>query len=397
MATPHEEYLDASLRHRIALRRYTAGEIRRLLELLEEADADLVAQVRARLARLGSREDTRIRRLRELINEVGELRREAFAELRERLGEDLVELGKVEAAAELDLLTGVLPFQVELTAVPAAQVRALVTKEPILGLSLGQWFEDLAATDRTRLVAAIQQSFAQGETIEQAARRLSGTRASGYTDGALSITRRNAVAVARTAISHVANRSREMVWQGTEGAIDAVRWVSTLDGRTSPVCRSRDGKVFPMDEGPRPPAHYQCRSVVVAVLDGAKLVGERPSVVDTRTRRRREIDFRAMAKEQAGADGWKALTPAQRNERIRAIRTRWARDRVGSVPAQTTYAEWLRRQDRDFIGDVLGKKRADLFLRGGLSLDEFVDFRGVQIPLSELRKKYKSAFAATED
>lgn len=395
MATPHEEYFDASLRHRIALRLYTAGQIRRLLDLIDQADASLIAMVRDRMAKLGAREDTRIKRLRDMIKEISGLRAEAMRELEQRTRAELLALGAVEARGELDLLLSVLPWQIEATAVSATQIRAMVTSTPYLGLDLGQWFEQLVDADRRRIVAAIQESFTLGETISETARRLSGTRAAGYTDGVLAITRRNAEAVARTAIQHVANQARQLVWQNTEGKLDRVRWVSTLDGRTTPICQARDGELFPIDSGPRPPAHFQCRSTVVAVLEGDKLIGQRPAVVDTRTRRKREISFRALAKEKAG-DRWKSMSKTERNDLIRKERATWARERVGSVPAKTTYAQWLRRQKPEFVAEVLGQTKAKLFLRGGLSLDKFVDPRGKPYTLDQLQAKYRTAFDKIE-
>lgn len=67
------------------------------------------------------------------------------------------------------------------------------------------------------------------------------------------------------------------------------------------------------------------------------------------------------------------------------------------VNANKSYYQWLKDQGntgkhgRDFVVDVLGKKRADLFLDGGLSIDKFkqltMDELFRPLPLSELRKK----------
>ena len=101
---------------------------------------------------------------------------------------------------------------------------------------------------------------------------------------------------------------------------------------------ARDGEVFPIDEGPRPPAHFNCRSVMVPVLDGEKVEGMRPAVTA---------------------------------------------DSIGTVPATTTYDEWLRQQPASFQDEVLGPGKAELF-RKGETLDKFVDAAGKPIPLKDL-------------
>lgn len=51
--------------------------------------------------------------------------------------------------------------------------------------------------------------------------------------------------------------------------IDQYEWVSILDSRTSEICRSRSGLRYRYGNGPLPPAHPNCRSMIVPVVDGA--------------------------------------------------------------------------------------------------------------------------------
>lgn len=51
--------------------------------------------------------------------------------------------------------------------------------------------------------------------------------------------------------------------------IDEYEWVSILDGRTSEICRSRSGQRYLYGKGPLPPAHPNCRSMIVPVVEGA--------------------------------------------------------------------------------------------------------------------------------
>jgi hypothetical protein len=409
----NEDYFDASLRHAIGIRRFTAGEVRKILELLERADADLTARLRKRLRVLAGRPfNVRGQQLRALLQDVAIVRRELMKKLRAELRGDLLDLAKTEVGFEGRLITSALPISVELAGVEAAVLRSAVLSKPFSGgqnaaRTLQQWFRDLAQVDQKRLIAAIQMSLVKGETVGEAVRRIAGTRKMGFRDGVLAVTRRNAEAIVRTAINHISNVAREALWDANADLIDGLRWTSTLDGRTTRICQSRDGKIAPIGgkpipreseplvpPGARPPAHVQCRSLLTAVISAngvALSAGERPFVRDVRTGRRRQRDFRAEAKAQAG-ERWSRMGRSQRNMAVRDVRRTWAQGAVGQVPTDVTYGQWLKRQSDGFQNETLGKARARLFRDGGLSLDAFVDIRGNELTLAQLAKTEPEAF-----
>ena len=84
---------------------------------------------------------------------------------------------------------------------------------------------------------------------------------------------RQAEAIAATATNIVAMDATQRVFSRVKREADRVMWVSTLDHRTSDFCKVADGKVFPIDSGPRPPAHLRCRSNVI-VLAFNELINE---------------------------------------------------------------------------------------------------------------------------
>jgi hypothetical protein len=108
-------------------------------------------------------------------------------------------------------------------------------------------------------------------------------------------------------------------------------------------------------------------------------VGNRPTVVDTRTRAKREVDFRKIARQQG--------------KPIQEVRAAWGRDVVGRVPATTSYQDFLMRQKPAFQDEVLGKRKGQLFRKGGLKLDQFVDRAGNELTLAELAAANPGAFA----
>lgn len=273
--------------------------------------------------------------------------------------------------------------------------------------TLRQAIGDLAASDIRRIEGALQLGIVQGEGSDELVRRIVGRRANKYADGLVSITRRDAEAVTRAAVTHVSNAARAEVFEANEDIILGLRVVATLDGFTSTVCKVLDGQVdvigdhkLPKGEvalqvpGSRPPFHnWGCRSVMVPVLSWSGLadrVGERPFVRDDRTRKMREKDFRAEAKEEAG-DEWQGMDRAERTSAVRRRRDAWAREAVGRVSAKTKYPEWFARQPAGFQESVLGKTKFALYRKGGLELTRFVD-KGRPLTLAQLAEREPESF-----
>lgn len=65
---------------------------------------------------------------------------------------------------------------------------------------------------------------------------------------------------------------------------------------------------------------------------------------------------------------------------------------VEQVSSKTTYGEWLARQPAAFQKEVLGPARYELFSKGDLSIDRFVDDNGRQYTLDQLKNLEPHAF-----
>lgn len=390
--TANQDLFDAQIRHQVALRGYSNYVLKRVNKVLDRADKELAEKLRARLPEFDpAKIDYTSERWKSLLADIAAMRAAASAEIDQITTSEVRELAKVEAAHELATLQAAIPIEINLAAVDARQIAAIAVKRPFQGKLLKDWLSDVAESDKKRVIQAVQLGMSTGEPVDNIVRRVIGTRKNNYADGIVAMNRRGAQAMVRTAINHVSNAAREQVIESNSDIIACEIWTSTLDGRTTAVCRARDGKGSkiggkPLPEGieplipngARPPAHVGCRSLMVAYIDGVGLLGDRPQVVDTRTRQKREIDFRAEAK----ASGRK----------IQDVRKNWADKNVGSVPSETTYQQFLERQSPAFQDQVLGKAKAALFRKGGLKLDQFVDRAGNELTLKQLAERVPGAF-----
>jgi SPP1 gp7 family putative phage head morphogenesis protein len=182
-----------------------------------------------------------------------------------------------------------------------------------------------------------------------------GTKGQNYRDGVLQRSRVATERLVRTSTNHVSNASREEFFRQNKNVVKAMQWVATLDTRTCPRCRAMDGKQFPVTgkkKGKRPPLHINCRCTLTPVTKSWKEMGLNIEEFEPGVR--------------ASVDG--------------------------EVSATETYDSWLRKQSAEVQDEALGKTRGALYRRGNLSVDRFVDLKGNQITLEELRKREAGAF-----
>lgn len=360
MATVNEEIRDQLLAHQVELIRFGKGMATRIVRLLDRAEPELRAAIRARLDRIaslgydpGPATTARMIRTSRLIAEIS---RPTFQEINKLVRDELVGL----AIGESQFIAGVMVTSLPTVFAPilptARELRGIVFARPFENRILIDWLRTYRVGDQRRMMDQIRQGLVFGETPTQIGRRIFGTRALGGTDGTRAITRRGAQVLAQTATSAISNATRLALYLKNKRIIKRELYVATLDSRTTPICSSLDGQVYPVGEGPIPPVHINCRSIRVPVIDGRRL-GSRPSVA-------------ATARELEGLSG-----PARRR----------ALDRlVGRVPASTTYQQWLNRQTVSFQNEVLGPTRGRLFRQGEVDLAGFIDSSGQRHTLREL-------------
>ncbi|QQP97928.1 minor capsid protein [Lysobacter enzymogenes] len=323
--------INESIRLQVLLERVKAGEDQKVDEFLRSVDRDL----RERLTRADvspgqrSRIEALLREVRSSLSVLYDRQSSAYLGRLEELGQLVADTeGKSVAAA----LEGV---RVE---TPSPEVlRVAVNSTPLSvrgaggGMLLDSFVSKWGEADVGRIEGVIRRGYFEGRTTDQIVRDLRGTKAANYADGELAVSRRHARTVVHTSVQHMASVARMETMKANSDILEGYRWVSTLDGKTSEICQSLDGRVFQFGEGPVPPAHPNCRSTIVPVTKSFRSLG---------------LDVDEMP-------------PS----------TRASED--GQVSGSLTYFQWLKTQPADFVDEALGPTRAAVFLRGGISADEF--------------------------
>lgn len=326
-----QEIFDAAVNHRLDLDAYSneqAREITRLVQAVHVRAVERLAAARIALED-GSGTQAAVTQIEGLISELEAVFAQGYRRVSDEIEDQIEALAEIErdfslnTANSLARAAGVESLTVGPT---VAQIVAAVNSVPLNGRFLAPIVEGLEAAAFERVAQEIRIGFVGGESLSELTERV--IEAGGVSSRAADI-------VVRTANTHIAAVAAGETYR-LHGAVDRVEYVAVLDSRTTSICRGLDGQVFPVGEGPRPPQHLRCRSVVIPLL-----IGEDP-------------------------------------------------------PERQRYEDWLRSQPPARIEEILGPTRAALFSYGGLSLTDLNGTGGRLLRLDELRARSAAAFRRAE-
>ena len=398
MPTVNENIFNEQVKHAIDIEGFKNGLSARTIERLNSLDGNLRSMLFERIGNVSQRgyrlSKTTEKRINAIIDSAIKQREKTLSGVFAEVDRELSLFATAEVGFQTTLIEqGVSAVAVVEVARPAqAQLLSATRSRPFQGRLLREWYSDIKVADRKRLRDAIRIGYQEGLTTPEIVQSIMGTRKNNFTDGILNKTRNEVNTVVRTATNHYANSARQSVFEENSDIITGLRYTATLDGRTSKICASLDGNVYDIDKGPRPPQHPSCRSIMVAELDGVTISGRRPYVSDTRTRKEREKDFRADAKERLGQDKWSGLTSKERNKEIKKEREKWQKENIGQTNSKTTFKQWFANQDAAFQKDYLGPTRYDLYKKGDMTIDKFVSPSGKNYTIEQLEARNAAAF-----
>lgn len=189
-------------------------------------------------------------------------------------------------------------------------------------------------TNKTRenVNRALFSGYAEGRTTQEIITSIKGSKT--VKGAAIPKSKVNTERVVRTSLNHIATTSRQRTYKENRDLIVGYQWLSTLDSRTSAICRDRDLEIFYYkdDYNPLPPAHDFCRSTTQPELNNNNPLKTRKG---------------SGTRASKGAEGGKP------------------------VKDNLSYYEWLKRQPAAFQDQALGKTKGLIFRNSGLSPEEF--------------------------
>lgn len=118
----------------------------------------------------------------------------------------------------------------------------------------------------TRIERLVTYGYANHAAKQDVLRSFLGSKGNRYRDGiGRLLDNANSAAIA-TVMQHM---SAQASMNAAKIAFGKYEWVSVLDDATTEICRDRDGNIYVYGQGPVPPAHVRCRSIIVPVYERA--------------------------------------------------------------------------------------------------------------------------------
>lgn len=329
------QLIEQASRHAAHLERLKAGYVKDFEPFLKRMKKVIGQQLSGEVVTEWTLKD-----LNSQLKTINKLLSVPMGEYESVLMSQITELADYEAGFEVRSLESVAE-KVSFALPSATQLNAAVMTQPLMvdgpnnGKLLKSFIEDWSSMDITKISNVLRVGAAQGQTTSQVINTMRE---------AVDVTGRNAETIARTALQHAAVQAREATYSANSDLVSGVKWLSLLDGKTSTICRSLDGQVFPLDKGPRPPAHPRCRSSTSPEL--------RPP-------------FDKLSK---GGERKARAPTLEENGNLK-------RGPITEVSANKTYYSWLKNQPAGVQDSIIGSTRGKLLRNGGISTERFAELQ----------------------
>lgn len=341
--TPEEEQTalkDDVLHQALTLFRYTASATAAAVNRLKAMEAKLIKTLSRPLDRV-TKAITK-----EVIAEADAAIADTYTLIQNEIS--FADVGEIVAKSTGQSLQIVLGSEAK--GLTDAYFKSLQSNVLIEGSPAADWWAAQSDDVKFKFAGQVRQGLANAETNQQIIARIVGKNGA---PGIMDVARRDAAALVQTSVQAVANDARLSVFQNNADILQGVRQLSTLDSHTSLICIAYsncewdlegnpiNGTTLPFNGGP--PRHFNCRSLLVGISKNATL--------------RNRQGNRASDE--------------------------------GPIDRKISFDDFLKRKSPEYVDEMLGKGRADLWRSGSITLKDLVNGQGRPLTLKELQAKFE--------
>ena len=371
MTSVNSKIADASVHHQVDLLRIEAGLERDVLKLMQGLSGDLSALLAKKGAWAGDDIPGDMKRIQKLQKQSDAIIDDLYGKLDSETTSEMKDAARYAAEWVPSAINTAIGANIADVTLTTELLNSVVKNTLVEGAPSAAWWAKQSGDLKLNFMREMRTGILQGENLSDLTRRIRGRRENGYADGLLPPGKdattgrtiratmrpatRNAQALAITSVQQVMGDARMEAYRQNSDLIKGVQQISTLDGRTSPVCRAYDHAARDLEGNPLPGLkelppggptwHWRCRSVLVPIC---------------------------KSWEELGAKGVKEFHPGSRASMD------------GQVADHIDYETWLKGKPEAFQREVLGPSRYDLWQNGKVNLRDMVDQRGRPVRVKEL-------------
>lgn len=384
--------------HQANIQRLGMGWSEIITEQLGSAESELQKTLKALLENKNFTPNTlaSLKKYREIEKALKKILDESLKQAKDDIGDKAVELAENEEKFARRITKETAGAGVVLQGIGEETLRKIVDNGIFTSRTMEQWFRKLGNDTVNRIMDVVTQGVGSGWTIQNMIDRIRGTKENGYSDGIMETSRREAVNLARTVTSGVANESKLVFYKANPSVVIAIEILGTLDGRICPVCAGLDGARYsPVGPIPKLPVHPQCRCIYLPVTPLSDL--------EETTRPAANADFMSEAKrtyqQKYPGKNWEKLALSTKQkyyyQAMKDYEKRTGRKAYSQVPGSMSFQEYFKNHMTEHQKkDWLGPERYDYYKKHqDMSLDKFIPpYPDKRYSVKQLKDSDKESF-----
>jgi len=363
MANAAAKIADKFTQHSTDILRVEAGLRKQVTGMLNGLSNELKLAIQEVDPTAPVRRAYRVKRTNNLIAISNSKINKAYDGIIRTFEKDMVDLARAEAINATTILNKVLTVNLLQPVTDPAVYKALVDGTMFEGAPQKAWWRGQKRGFKESFERQMQAGVIAGESTRTLTNRIIGNPITGTrlrAGGTLKTAKRKAETLVRTSVTSVVNAARADVYKKNSDVVKGQQWLATLDQRTSDICQSLDGEAWDLDGQPiqgsttvfvgPPPAHFNCRSVLVPVLKSWSELNKNPKISKKLAAVEKKMKRRVASNTRASMDG--------------------------QVSSKMNYEQWLRNKEKrgsDVPLKVLGPAKHALWKSGKLKFSDMID------------------------
>lgn len=350
---------DSLVKRDVKLIRVEAGLNKSISKQLNEAQDKIIAVLNSIDPTSWKRYQTQLNKTNDVIGEIEKILKEANPVIYATLMEELRSVaiyGVYTTIRDYNKAFGADVFKTNLT---RSQIGALATNSFIQGAEIQKLVKKLTVDTQNRIGFSIRNSIINGEDLSTITRNIRGKRENNFRDGILAVSTRSAKTLIRSSINTIMSNARMQTAAENADVIESIQHLSTLDLRTSDICRARDNLTWtypdlePIDHNlpfvTPGQNHPNCRSTALLIPKKFKDMPKR-------------VQNDIPEKTRASIDG--------------------------QVPRSMNYEEFLRGRSVEEQKEILGPTKYRLWSEEKITMQDLLNEDGRPLSVSELLKEF---------
>jgi SPP1 gp7 family putative phage head morphogenesis protein len=364
----NQQLLDSAIYQGLGLERVNAGMAQKINQLLVDAQEQITAKVQS-----GKLTDWQAKKAQQFLDWSNKVIANTYDKIDNQTQEHLDGIKRAEIQKQINSVNSAVGVEIS-PAMSENQLKSIAQADELLvnGAVMKDWWGKQAGNLQHQLLTTVQGGLVQGKSTQDIAKDIKAFMPTADDLSAKQVTAQ-ANALARTAAATVQSEAQKKYYEQNDDIIKGIRWVSTLDSRTTPMCMALDGKTWKY--GPKtemepvghdvdfpgyPPIHWNCRSTTVPVLKSWQELSKKelPHLKEKTV----EDAFHESLLEQGFTE--EQAADIEMNQRASVD---------GQVPESMTYEEWLKKQPELTQKQILGPNKWQLWNDGKVDLVDMIN------------------------